>query len=482
MVEGPKYHRHAELLRLLLSRRLKAVLRVESAQQGAGLRALLGCRVLEVFAVGKELFIVFALKWDPDELRRGGSIRLHFGHGGGYLVEQMQSDRSSHFWGPKADGGGHCRDSTAALALEFGPDERDCGLKFSLWNDLGSSFGLCSHEYLRSVEARSCFDINSSWERFAAEDACRIFRESEELVVDLIMDQSRLPGVGNIIKCEGLFAAHIFPLRRSCELSVAEWMELLSALHRFSDQWYQHCQQSANGQQMGCCHLMRVYGHWNCSECQHPVSLIKEGKRQRITYFCPMCQPHEESRSIPRSHRCEMLMTLTPCHCGLQPAVLQVRAGNYAGAWDDRRPYLSCPRRRGSRYDDGGCGLPGPWDGCGFHVWLDEVVTMMPECHCKKPALLRRVVGLRENGRHFFRCAQRGAGGCRFRCWLTFNAPVQRRWRRGAARAEGEQRAPQEDSSSPQTSSSEKGDVSEVTTSKRTSAAAGYKTKRWLTR
>ena len=23
---------------------------------------------------------------------------------------------------------------------------RDCGLKFSLWNDLGSSFGLCSHE------------------------------------------------------------------------------------------------------------------------------------------------------------------------------------------------------------------------------------------------------------------------------------------------------------------------------------------------
>lgn len=36
------------------------------------------------------------------------------------------SARSSHFWGPKAEGGGHCRDGTAALALEFGPepDER----------------------------------------------------------------------------------------------------------------------------------------------------------------------------------------------------------------------------------------------------------------------------------------------------------------------------------------------------------------------
>ena len=49
----------------------------------------------------------------------------------------------------------------------------------------------------------------------------------------------------------------------------------------------------------------------------------QEGKRQRITYFCPMCQPHKDSQSIPRSHRCEMQMTLTPCHCGLQPAVLQ---------------------------------------------------------------------------------------------------------------------------------------------------------------
>ena len=32
----------------------------------------------------------------------------------------------------------------SSLSQPFG--RRDCGLKFSLWNDLGSSFGLCSHE------------------------------------------------------------------------------------------------------------------------------------------------------------------------------------------------------------------------------------------------------------------------------------------------------------------------------------------------
>eukprot|EP00434_Breviolum_minutum_P000619 symbB.v1.2.000540.t1/scaffold19.1/size443072/4 len=398
MVEGPKYHRHAELLRTLKRRRLKAVHRVETAEQGAGLRALLGCLVLEVFAVGKELFVVFALKWD--EQRRGGSFRLHFGHGGGYLVESFEAAAHTgemgplKCWGPKADGGGHCRDGNAAVILEFSASEEETQgevrsragpgdtMKFSLWNDLGSSFGMCSHEYLRSVEARRIFDINT----------------------------------------------------------------------------YEHCQKSFNGQQMGCCHLMRIYGHWNCSSCQQQVSLIKEGKRQRITYFCPECQPRRPSKTtervpVQRRHRHEIKVTLKPCHCGLPPAVLQVRAGNYAASWDDRRPYLSCPRRRGSRYDDGGCGIPGPWDGT--------------------PAMLRRVVSAtRENGRHFWRCAERPSR-CSYRCWVNFTVPnvsSAGRWRKVGARSDsGGDMAPMVDtstqdnpftaiSSDPETSSSEKGD------------------------
>ena len=153
---------------------------------------------------------------------------------------------------------------------------------------------------------------------------------------------------------------------------------------------------------------MRIYGHWTCSKCENPVSLIKQGKRrglsqrsfpglcrQRITYFCSYCQMDTSRINRVRSHRHELCLTLKPCNCGLRPALLQalhtprrfflvqVRSSV------DRRAYLSCPKRRGSRYDDGGCGISGPWEGCGFHVWLDEVATL-PECHCAFVSIMSR--------------------------------------------------------------------------------------------
>ena len=479
MVEGPKYHRHAELLRVLLRRRLKSLHRAESAQQSADFRSLLGCRTLQVFAVGKELFLLFAIRWDPE--RRGGGLRFHFGHGGGYMVEQKLVNGDIVRWGPKSPGGGHCKQSSAAVVLEFSETQADntdddagahpadtgsvprhdpdSGLRLLLWSDLGSSFSLAPPEYVHAVEARSAFDINAARGRFALTDAVRLFRDSEELVVDLIMDQARLPGVGNIIKCEGLFAAGIFPLRRASELSESEWTDLLEELHKFSDLWYRHCQTSQDGQHMGCCHLMQVYGHKVCSRCSCPVSLIKEGRRQRITYFCSACQPAPDHQaSAERLHRKEFALVLPACGCGTLPALLQVRAGNYAGYGEDRRAYLSCQRRRGSNYDDGGCGIPGPWDGCGFHAWLDEVADL-PGCECQRPAILRRVMSLKENGRYLLRCASRA---CRFRCWLKLSveAPAAEvpkctgRWRRHAAATTPARL--DESSSSPETSSSDK--------------------------
>lgn len=182
-----------------------------------------------------------------------------------------------------------------------------------------------------------------------------------------------------------------------------------------------------------------------------------------------------------RSHRHEAQLKLKPCECGLSPALLQVRAGNYASLAEDRRPYLSCPRRRGSRYDDGGCGIPGPWDGCGFHIWLDEIAHL-PDCFCKKPGLLRRVVSLKDNGRFFIRCAERR---CRFRCWLRLEVQGQRtgRWRKAAESTIAE--VPSEnasESSNPDTSSSEKAPPCPTTVLEvEKTDKVGYKAKRWGT-
>ena len=433
-------------------------------------------------------------------------MRFHFGHGGGYMVEQKPSHGDVVRWGPKSPGGGHCKHGSAAVALEFSEaevDETDAaetpcdsastdtrnGLRLLLWSDLGSSFSLAPPEYVHAVEARSAFDINADRDKFKrlalGDDSIRMFQASEELVVDLIMDQSRLPGVGNIIKCEGLFMAGIFPLRRASELTDTEWRGLLGELYHFSDLWYRHCQRSEDGQNMGCCHLMRIYGHKVCSRCSCPVSLIKEGRRQRITYFCPHCQPMPNFRlTTERVHRQELALQLPLCMCGTPPVLLQVRAGNYAGYGEDRRPYLSCQRRRGSSYDDGGCGMPGPWDGCGFHAWLDEVAEL-PACHCQKPALLRRVMSVsKENGRYFLRCASRS---CKFRCWLKLTEETcaedtrksTGRWRRHAATHTSDGGS----SSHPETSSSEKDSQPWEELSQVTEPLSGpAKPKRWGSR
>ena len=58
-------------------------------------------------------------------LKTRASGNLAIAHSCGKLPFQVHFHspvRSSHFWGPKAEGGGHCRDGTAALALEFGPE------------------------------------------------------------------------------------------------------------------------------------------------------------------------------------------------------------------------------------------------------------------------------------------------------------------------------------------------------------------------
>merc|ERR1740123_60621 len=113
MVEGPKYKRHAELLgAALVGRSLRAVLRAGS-DLSVALAVFLGCKVLRVFSVGKETFIVFGVRWNPD--CEGSAIRLHFGHGGGYMVEV----REGRTWGPKAPGGGHRRVQHAEVQLEF---------------------------------------------------------------------------------------------------------------------------------------------------------------------------------------------------------------------------------------------------------------------------------------------------------------------------------------------------------------------------
>jgi len=91
-------------------------------------------------------------------------------------------------------------------------------------------------------------------------------------------------GVGNVIKCEGLFMSGINPEQSACSLSEPKLRSLICNLKQFSWEWYRctlkHIQPSK-----------LVYGREVCSSCQRGITLVRSGRMQRISYFCSHCQP-----------------------------------------------------------------------------------------------------------------------------------------------------------------------------------------------
>merc|ERR1740117_1994482 len=103
------------------------------------------------------------------------------------------------------------------------------------------------------------------------------------------MDQTIMPGVGNIIKSEGLFEACIFPLRRCKELTLEEARRLINELNVFSLKWYSSCKAQLEGAPsqrraqkvlhgIGEHHLeKRAYGLDECVSCGQEIYCIKIG-------------------------------------------------------------------------------------------------------------------------------------------------------------------------------------------------------------
>ncbi|CAE7583626.1 Neil3 [Symbiodinium sp. CCMP2592] len=75
---------------------------------------------------------------------------------------------------------------------------------------------------------------------FDWEGAIKRLKEAaaDRKVCDLVMDQLLLPGVGNVIKVEGLFTARIHPLTPGNALKDSSWWALLRGLRDCALKWY----------------------------------------------------------------------------------------------------------------------------------------------------------------------------------------------------------------------------------------------------
>lgn len=101
-------------------------------------------------------------------------------------------------------------------------------------------------------------------------------------VGEVLMDQAVLCGVGNVIKSETLFLAHVHPAAPCADLPEETITRLAHCVHRFMWDTYR-----AGGRW-----VQRVYRRTGqrCTACRSTIRMIRQGKSARTTYFCPGCQ------------------------------------------------------------------------------------------------------------------------------------------------------------------------------------------------
>lgn len=138
-------------------------------------------------------------------------------------------------------------------------------------------------------------------ENFDAAEARRRFFAPEHAgreIGELIMDQTVLAGIGNILKSESLFQAGIHPQRLPATLTDDEWRRLLDVAQRLIRTSYElgtfngaflPAAAEVEPGKYGCVYRRRTYP---CIRCGTPIKMVRQGIGQRMTYYCPHCQPY----------------------------------------------------------------------------------------------------------------------------------------------------------------------------------------------
>lgn len=131
---------------------------------------------------------------------------------------------------------------------------------------------------------------------FNADWLAPVLRSARRDVKSLLLDQSKIAGLGNIYVCEALFHARIHPARRCDRLSRRETESLVRAIGRvlrrairsqgttFSDFT------ASDGEPGGNQRHLRVFLRegLRCRRCPGVISRLRRGNRS--SYYCPGCQ------------------------------------------------------------------------------------------------------------------------------------------------------------------------------------------------
>jgi endonuclease-8 len=117
---------------------------------------------------------------------------------------------------------------------------------------------------------------------FDAADAARRIAMTPEIDIgEALLDQRNVAGIGNIFKCEALYASGVDPFTPVADLSC-------EAISRVVEKARRLMRASVAGRRM----VFSVYGRGGraCRRCGATIARRKGADDARVTYWCPCCQ------------------------------------------------------------------------------------------------------------------------------------------------------------------------------------------------
>ncbi|XP_042326319.1 endonuclease 8-like 3 isoform X2 [Sceloporus undulatus] len=217
------------------------------------LNMLNGCVYNGVETLGKELFMFFGEK----------ALRIHFGMNGSLRINVDASEN---------------RNGAAAAVLEI-----------QLTADLVCFYDATvelrnAAESERKIRMLEDLDVCSSKFSFLKAES-EIKKQKDRMLCDVLLDQTVLPGVGNIIKNEALFDSHLHPVVKPCQLTDEQVHHLVKMTRDFTLLFYK-CRKTGSALYKH----YKVYKRPNCGQCRAKITVCRLGENNRMTYFCPQCQ------------------------------------------------------------------------------------------------------------------------------------------------------------------------------------------------
>ncbi len=238
-MEGPSVKAVAEKLNDIFKG--KTIKKAWGRTRNINFENLVDKEIEKIYSHGKNLLI---------KIKNLGFIKVHFLMYGSYSIDKITKD-----------------EKRIRLVIE-------ANSKVYFYN--------CSVRFIKHFRASAKDILAEDWD---PEKVLAKLKKRTGYICDILLDQSILPGVGNIIKNEALFASRIHPASRIEKIKEDKLKFMLIWMRDFCKIFYKSRKDG-----LKLLNFTMIYGKRNCLFCGNKIKIKRFGNLRRISYFCPRCQ------------------------------------------------------------------------------------------------------------------------------------------------------------------------------------------------